>query len=388
MTVFRGSMLLLKRNIGIGLMYFAIFIGITIMAHGAGQNQEETLTFDVVNNKIGIVDLDQTKLSEGLIEYLEQNNRVTIYENNSEILTEALYYEDVYSIVVIPEGFKEDCKDGNATVDITKAPNVVSTMYVDMDISKYIFQVQTLVAAGFEGEEIVSLAIENATAETGVELIEAGNERVDYAVYNFFFRYSPYVYLSVLIFLLGNIYIPMNENYMLQRLKCSSISETRKSMETFMAFAVAGVVVFLAIIGCAMAFYAKDLLADHLAKYYIFNNFILMVVSLCISFMVASVAKGQESLSGLANIISLGLCFLGGVFVPLDFLGGGIKNVSKFLPTYWYEVNNSMLGDYVSLNDAQLVKYRNGIFAQLAIAAVCITIAFFLNSRKEARKIH
>lgn len=80
--------------------------------------------------------------------------------------------------------------------------------------------------------------------------------------------------------------------------------------------------------------------------------------------------------------------FFGGVFVPLDFLGGGIKNVSKFLPTYWYEVNNSMLGDYVSLNDAQLVKYRNGIFAQLAIAAVCITIAFFLNSRKEARKIH
>ena len=388
MTVFKGSMLLLKRNIGIGLMYFAIFIGITIMVQGSGQKQEETLTFDVVNNKIGIVDLDETTLSKGLIEYLEQNNRVTIYENDSEILMEALYYDEVYSVVVIPEGFEDNCTDGSASVDITKAPNVTSTLYVDMDISKYIFQVQTLVAAGFEGKEIVSLTLENANAETGVKLIEAGNERVDYAVYNFFFRYSPYVYLSVLIFLLGNIYIPMNENYMLQRLKCSSVSETRKSIETFMAFAVAGFIVFLAIMGCGMAFYAKELLADNLAKYYIFNNFVLMVVSLCISFMAASVAKGQESLSGLANIISLGLCFLGGVFVPLGFLGGEIKNISKFLPTYWYEVNNSMLGDYVSLNDVQLAKYRNGILAQLAIAAVCITIAFFLNSRKEAKKIH
>lgn len=386
MTVFKGNMLLLKRNIGIGLMYFAIFIGITIVFQASAGKEEEVLTFDVVNSKIGIVDLDDSTLSRGLTQFLEESNRVTMYENDQEVLTEALYYDEVYSVIVIPEGFEEDCASGTAVVDITNAPNIYSTMYVDMDINKYVFQVQTLLAAGFEGDEIVSLAIENASIDTGVELVEVGDERVEIARYNFFFQYSPYVFLSVLIFLLGNIYIPMNEKDMLQRLRCSAVSDTRKSFETFLAFAVAGGIVFVAMMICAFIFYSKDLLADDLFAYYMLNNLVLMIVSLCVAFAVASIAKGQEALSGLANIVSLGLCFLGGVFVPINFLGEGIKNVSKFLPTYWYEVNNNLLGSYVTLNATHSEKFWNGILAQLAIAAVCITIAFFLNSRKEIRK--
>jgi ABC-2 type transport system permease protein len=386
MTVFKGNMLLLKRNIGIGLMYFAIFIGITLIFQMSAGQEDEVITFDVVNSKIGIVDLDESTLSRGLIQFLEESNRVTMYENDQEVLTEALYYDEVYSIIVIPESFEEDCASGTAVVDITNAPNIYSTMYVDMDINKYVFQVQTLVAAGFEGDEIVSIAIENANVDSGVELIEVGNERIEVPQYAFFFRYSPYVFLSVLIFLLGNIYIPMNEKDMLQRLRCCAVSDTRNSFETFLAFAVAGGIVFAAMMICAFVFYSKDLLTDDLFGYYMLNNLVLMIVSLCVAFAVASVAKGQEALSGLANIVSLGLCFLGGVFVPLSLLGSGVENVSKFLPTYWYELNNEMLGNYAHLNATQLVSFRNGVLAQLAIAAVCITIAFFLNSRKEIRK--
>jgi len=384
MTVFRGNVILLKRNLGLSLLYLGIFLFIALLVQGVGSKQEDIQTFEVVNSKVGVVDNDQSTFSKGLISYLEQNNLVYIYEDDKEFLTEMLYYDNVYSIVVIPEGFFEDCLEGEGVVDITNAPNIMSGMYVDMDISKYIFQVQTLIAAEFSDEEIVSMAIENSNIESHIEMIKTGSERKDVAPYNFYFQYLPYVYLSTLILMLGNIFIPRNQKDMSQRLKCSSVSETKQSMETFLAFGMAGVAVFVVTLLFATGFYAKELYADQLVGYYIFNSFIFMIVSLCISFMIASVAKGQEALSGLANVVSLGLCFIGGVFVPLQFLGAGIIKVAKFLPTYWFETNNNLLGNYMFLKSDQIATYRNGIFVQLAIAAVCITIAFMINSKKDS----
>ena len=40
--------------------------------------------------------------------------------------------------------------------------------------------------------------------------------------------------------------------------------------------------------------------------------------------------------SAITNIIGLSFCFLGGIFVPLEYLGNGAKSIGKFLPTYWY----------------------------------------------------
>lgn len=384
MSVFKGNMILLKRNIGLGIMYLLIFLFISILMQASGQKQEDTLTFEVVNSRVGIVDLDHSALSKGLIKYLENNNTVVMYENDKEVLIEALYYEDVYSIIVIPENFYEDCLNGKGVVDITNAPNTTNAIYVDMDINKYIFQIQTLKAALFTDEEAMQSAIANAKIESQVELIETGSERTEVASHNFFFRYSPYVYLSVLILMLGNILMPRNQKDMSQRLKCSAISETRQSVETFLSFGVAGIIVFAILIMFATVFYGNELYQDNLVVYYLLNSFIFMVVSLSISFMIASVAKGQASLSGFSNVVALGLCFMGGVFVPLQFLGEGIVKVAKFLPTYWYEVNVSMLGEYNVLKDSQIEKYRDGIFVQLAIAAVCVAIAFMINNKKEA----
>ncbi len=384
MSVFRGNMILLKRSAGIGLMYLCIFILITVVVQVAGQNQEETLSFDVVSSRVGIVDLDQSRISKGLAEYLRENNQVIAYENNKEALIEAIYYEDVYAVVVIPKGFSEDCLEGKGTVDITKAPNSTSVLYVDMDINKYIFQIQALKAASFTDEEVIDYAVSNAKVESGVELVESGKERITTAPYNFYFRYSPYVYLSVLIYMLGNILIPKNQKDMSQRLTCSSITETRQSLETLLAFGVSGIFIFLIIILFATGFYGVDIYKDALIGYYIANNFIFMLVSLCISFMIASVAKGQQSLNGLANVTSLGLCFLGGVFVPVQFLGEGIVKVAKFLPTYWYEINVDMLGEYIILNQEQKIKYMNGIYVQIAVAAMFVTIALLINSKKDS----
>ena len=43
-----------------------------------------------------------------------------------------------------------------------------------------------------------------------------------------------------------------------------------------------------------------------------------------------------EMSAGFTNVVGLSFSFLGGIFVPIEYLGSGAKVIGQFLPTYWY----------------------------------------------------
>ena len=65
-------------------------------------------------------------------------------------------------------------------------------------------------------------------------------------------------------------------------------------------------------------------------------------------------------LSGIANILSLGMCFLCGVFVPMNIMDRNVLKVSQFLPVYWYENVNETLGSYSHLTGEAAVSVWKG----------------------------
>lgn len=60
-----------------------------------------------------------------------------------------------------------------------------------------------------------------------------------------------------------------------------------------------------------------------------------------------------------SNVIALGMSFLSGVFVPIEFLGDGIIKIAHFLPAYWYIMGARLIdsGNYQSSPDL-LWRYR------------------------------
>jgi ABC-type multidrug transport system permease subunit len=68
-----------------------------------------------------------------------------------------------------------------------------------------------------------------------------------------------------------------------------------------------------------------------------------------------------EAASGITNLVSLSFCFLGGIFVPLEYIGNTAKAIGQFLPTYWYSEamqrikNGSGFGDIVNCLLIQLM---------------------------------
>ena len=77
------------------------------------------------------------------------------------------------------------------------------------------------------------------------------------------------------------------------------------------------------------------------------NGLLYAITSLCFAITATSLAyaigcliKNVNVISGVQNVIALGLSFISGSFVPPEILAPGILNFSKIFPSYWFVSNN------------------------------------------------
>ena len=76
MTVFKGYLKILKKNLGMLLMYLVIFFAIAIALQTAAR-KEHLGTFEKTRINIAVADRDQSELSQGLIRYLSTIHNVS-----------------------------------------------------------------------------------------------------------------------------------------------------------------------------------------------------------------------------------------------------------------------------------------------------------------------
>ena len=116
------------------------------------------------------------------------------------------------------------------------------------------------------------------------------------------------------------------------------------------------------------------------------NSLTLLLVGLALSFLLGTFITKEDILPALVNVVTLGMSFLCGVFVPLDIMGKGVKTVAHFLPVYWYAISNNLLNNSAVLTQAQRqLLYRNyGIQLLFAAAIFCIALVVSKRARQTA----
>jgi len=381
MTVFKGYLKLINRNKGIGLIYLGIFIVMTFLIQSAYSTNPDTGGFNVTSIDIAVVDNDSTVMSKGLIEYLNKDNDVDMIDEADEEIVELMYYDYIDYVVVIPKGYQDAVIEGNATVDVTKGSSITRGVFGDMSIIEFSNELHVLKEAGYKNESAVESAIIASRKQADVEIIDkSGNDGQIPEYYNFM-RYVPFLYLGVLCFLVGSVMLEFRKDDVKRRIKCGAIPPITHGLSSFGAFVLLSALVFVITWAISLMYYGGNLLNDSNLSLIVINNLAMLLSALSISFLIGVAVKNDTVLSGATNVVSLGLCFIGGVFVPLEMLGGFMKNVAKFLPTYWFENNLSIIAwhpNMITNGGIVIEKYIEGIFVQLAMASVMIVLALVL----------
>jgi ABC-2 type transport system permease protein len=92
--------------------------------------------------------------------------------------------------------------------------------------------------------------------------------------------------------------------------------------------------------------------------------------------------KSESSIPAVSNVLTLGLAFISGVFVPAELLGSLVLKVASFTPTYWYVAANNRIAALASFNYASLQPVFSAMLIQAGFALAFIAIALVLGKKR------
>lgn len=381
MTVFKGYMKIIGQNKMLILLYVAIFFGCTILFQSTAGKTETSYQAEKLN--IGIVDEDGGSLAESLTEYLGNLHHLIPIENDVSEIQEKLYYREVDYVVRIPKNFYEKCIEGDEKLSVTKIPDTYSGSYVDQQINSFLNNARTYQASGFTEAESAS-ALEKTK---GVKVTFSNDEKsIEDAPYVYYFRYMPYLFLALFGFVMGNILIVFHNSDLKKRMAASPVSGRRQSLEGILCMSLAGLTLWIFVIVIGILFYGRDFYTSENFVYYLLNSASMLFVDIALAYLMGTIAPNRDALTGIANIISLGMCFLGGVFVPLEFMGSHVKAVSHFLPVYWYEKANDLLANFAHMTVSAREQFFKAVIIQLVFVGAFICLTLVIEKYKRVEK--
>ena len=350
-----------------------LFSGVT-MALQAAAGKESYTSYESEKIKIGVVDKDNGPLAEGLVKWFENTHHVTMLEDNREKLQEELFYRNIEYIVVIPEDFYESCMVNGESISVTKVPGSYSAYYVDQQLENCLNTMRTYLEAGFSKEEAAAAILDEKRGEVTM-LDTDGNGSTPGWLY--YFRYMPYLFLAVLCYVMGYVLMVFKKNDIPE--ECSGVWQSRQEDKPgrTSGHVCHGRGLMGNRYGRCHSYVWKTFPGSENFGYYVLNTLVMMAVALSLSYLIGLFVKNSNMLSGIANILSLGMCFLCGVFVPMNVMDRNVLKVSQFLPVYWYETVNETLGSYSHLTREAAVSVWKGIGleAMFAMVFVCMILA-------------
>lgn len=377
MRVFRCFFQILKRKKGYIFMYMGIFFSISLAISMQGKESEKN--FEKEKISLCLFDEDHSEISEGLAAFLKSENNWVEVADDEELIQEKLYQRNITCVVRIPKGFGEKIVKGEE--DHIRVKTIPGTMYgeiMEQSIHGFLSLLQGYLAA----DESEVQAVEKTTAAVGQKIeveMTSQNGGTAHSSSYYLFAYVPYLFLAICIGTLTPILMVFRKKEIAERMACSSYPKFKVYREIYLSFILAGLVI-AAIHLILVFFLGKDIRFTVKGGLYAINEIAFMFVTLSMVFLVSQLAKKMESISMISNVLSLAMSFLCGVFVPLSFLGDGVKKAAHFLPAYWYIRAAEQIDSWKKGAEVGSIWMFCGI--QMLFAIVILTVALVVKEKR------
>lgn len=376
MTVYKVFFRILYKQKMQVLMYLGIFFGIAVIMSSQGE-ETQTGMFQAQSQKIAVFDEDDSELSRGMAEYLAEGNERVELEDEAETIQDELYNRNIHCVIRIPKGYGESVVNGDVRKpQITTIPGTLSEQFFINKVSRYSSVAGAYRAGGLDARQIAEKTAAICKEKVSVSLSEGGREEQHGYMY-YFFAYFPYIFISISVVGIGSILVVFHKKEVRERNICSCYPLLRTNLELYSGMVIAEIVFCLCyVLVVFLGMKCDTKLFGFQGMLYCLNMLCFMVVTLGIVFLVGQVVKRSTVLSMVSNIVSLGMSFLCGIFVPLEYLGEGLVRAAHFLPAYWYITSADMIDHYAAGQELGGLFRGMGIQLLFGAAFVCVGLAY------------
>ena len=315
------------------LKSYAIIFLVIFMAMGLSQvlGNNEVTGFKDTQYKVLIKDESDgsSEIINALIAALQKDHKVTLTTNSDNSMKEAVYGNDVDGALWIPS-------DVEARINNGESGNSLNGNILREYVNSYIRYAVVLKNQGnFNVENMNKILNEQAS----VSVISKDNTLKGddyYAKFGeIYFAYTPFVYISIFIFLLGLIFAKLETDEVAKRIVIGMKSVNQVMIEKFLGgLTVVGVIVGINLLFVAIV--APSFYVSAGAPKALMLTFASALTAYALAFL-CSIIIGDNTYgySAASTVVGMGVSFISGIFVPLELLNPLAISIAKFFPVYY-----------------------------------------------------
>ena len=379
MRVFDTCLTIIKRRIGAFVLYLAIFIALSVLMPALVGEQFST-DFSAIKPNFTVINRDgETPLSEGLTAYLNGHGVEVALDDSVDAMRDASFYHATDYIAILPQGFHDAFLNGGQfTIETVVTTESAKGYYADSLVNQYLNQARMVREIGdMDEESLVAEVLNSLSAEAVVETVRFGSGAPVEAAFQVYSRMECYILIVLVILCISNMMSAFKRPDLRMRNLCAPLKPRSASIQQALCGVLVSVTAWALTTALGFVIYGGKLAeADgRIVALILLNSFIVTFVALSLAMLVTPLIKSPNSQNAVANFVSLGTCFLGGVFVPLEMMGDGILAVARFTPAYWYVTALDRIGALTSFGGGALNGVWQAMLVQLAFAAAFLCIA-------------
>lgn len=385
MQVYKAFFKVIYKNLGQLLIYMIIFVVFAIVLGNSKQNPND-INFEDTKVNIAFINKDEdSKVVSGLKEYLRKNTNIVAIGKTKEDMQDAIYFREVEYIVTIPKGFTKKILNNSDNIYIEKNSklNSINEVYIDNLINRYLNTVKayTLASENISQSELVKYVGKDLDYNTKVEVNTYENGYVSNPGCKNYYNYLAYSMFAILILGVTAVMLTFENKDLKMRNLSSALTMRSLNFQLVLGNISYAIVVWIIMILASFIMY-KGYMFSMNGILFLVNSFIFTLSALSMGLLISTIVKSRSAMSAAANVVSLGLCFISGVFVPQEYLGKTVISIAKFNPVYWYIKANEEISILVNFNEANVVPIIYNMLIVFGFAAAILAVTLVIMKQR------
>lgn len=364
MTIFKTYWKIVKKNIGIIILYTVMLLVFGTMNLKANKNSFEFISSKpdiiIVNNSSGII-------TDNLISYLKTNANVKNITDENDI-DDAVFFRDANYVIYIPKEFENKIENGKEfNIDI-KTNNSYDSYIASELLNKYL-DVFSKYMNLYNNKILAIQKLDNTLNKKTSVVIE--NKTNLNSKTSLFYNFSSYSIMAIVIYIICLVLSSFNDEKISKRTSVSGMNYKTFNKYLYISSFTFTFIIFIVYLILSFLILKSSILNIN-GILYSLNMFIFFIVSFTMAILISNLVKSKGAISGVVNVISLGSAFLCGAFIPVKYMPSFALKIAHIFPTFYFIDNNEYI---TSIQNFDKASYE---FVLKNFIIMIIFIIFFL----------
>ena len=344
MTIFKTYWKIVKKNIGIIILYTVMLLVFGTMNLKANKNSFEFISSKpdiiIVNNSSGII-------TDNLISYLKTNANVKNITDDNDI-DDAVFFRDANYVIYIPKEFENKIENGKEfNIDI-KTNNSYDSYIASELLNRYL-DVFSKYMNLYNDKILAIQKLDNTLNKKASVVIESKTNLNSKT--SLFYNFSSYSIMAIVIYIICLVLSSFNDEKISKRTNVSGMNYKTFNNYLYISSFTFTFIIFIVYLILSFLILKSSILNINGILYGL-NMFIFFIVSFTMAILISNLVKSKGAISGVVNVISLGSAFLCGAFIPVKYMPSFALKIAHIFPTFYFIDNNEYIASIQNFDKA------------------------------------